>query len=66
MAIAAKEEHQRLADERSTLEVEAAALLSPARLERLARTHKLLEPAAGQIIHLEPHADGALAMNLQK
>jgi len=63
---ALKQERQRLIDERSTLEVEEASLLSPARLERLARAQKLLEPAPGQVIHLEPHADGALAMNLTK
>ena len=61
-----KQEHQRLMDERSTIEVEEAALLSPARLEILARARKLLEPTAGQIVHLEPSADGSLAMNLHK
>src|SRR5216684_4835975 len=61
-----KQERQRLVDERSTIEVEEAALLSPARLEMLARARKLLEPVAGQIVHLEPSADGSLAMNLRK
>jgi len=46
--------------------VAEAALLSPARLEKLARAQKLLEPAAGQVVHLEPRADGSLAMNLTK
>jgi cell division protein FtsL len=63
---ALKQEHQRLTDERSTLELDEAALLSPARLERLARAQKLLEPAPGQVVHLEPRADGSLAMNLAK
>jgi len=63
---ALKLERQRLIDERSTLEVAEAALLSPARLEKLARAQKLLEPVAGQVIHLEPRADGSLAMNLTK
>jgi hypothetical protein len=63
---ALKQERQRLIDERSTLEVAEAALLSPARLARLARAQRLLEPAAGQVIHLEPSADGSLAMNLTK
>ena len=63
---ALKQEHQRLTDERSTLELDEAALLSPARLERLARAQKLLEPAPGQVVHLEPHADGSLALNLAK
>jgi len=26
----------------------------------------LLEPAPGQVVHLDPHADGSLAMNLAK
>jgi hypothetical protein len=63
---ALKHERQRLIDERSTLQVDEAALLSPARLERLAKAQKLLEPAPGQVIHLDPHADGSLAMNLTK
>jgi hypothetical protein len=61
-----KQERQRLVDERATLEVTEATLLSPARLERLARAQKLLEPAPGQVIHLDPRADGSLAMNLNK
>ena len=63
---ALKQERQRLTDERSTLELDEAALLNPARLERLARAQKLIEPAAGQVVHLEPRADGSLAMNLTK
>ena len=63
---ALKQERQRLIDERSTLEVAEASLLSPARLERLARAQRLLEPVAGQVIHLEPSADGSMAMNLTK
>jgi cell division protein FtsL len=61
-----KQERQRLVDERSMLEVEEAALVSPARLEKLARAQKLLEPAPGQVVHLEPRADGSMAMNLTK
>jgi len=26
----------------------------------------LLEPAPGQVVHLDPHADGSLALNLHK
>jgi cell division protein FtsL len=63
---ALKQEHQRLIDERSTLEVQEAALTSPWRLEKLAREQKLLEPRPGQVIHLDPHADGSMAMNLTK
>ncbi len=63
---ALKQERQRLIDERSALEVDEAALVSPARLEKLAKEQKLLEPAPGQVIHLDPHADGTMAMNLTK
>lgn len=63
---ALKQERQRLIDERSTLEVQEAGLTSPGRLEKLAKTHKLLEPLPGQVIHLDPHADGSMAMNLTK
>ena len=63
---ALKQERQRLIDERSTLEVQEAALLSPARLEKLAKAQRLLEPAPGQVIHLDPHGDGSMAMNLTK
>jgi len=63
---ALKQERQRLIDERSTLEVQEAALLSPARLEKLAKAQRLLEPAPGQVIHLDPHSDGSMAMNLTK
>jgi len=62
---ALKQEHQRLLDERSMLEVEEARLLSPARLEELARRQKLGAPARDQIIHLEPRHDGSLALNLK-
>ena len=63
---ALKLERQRLLDERSTLEIEEATLLSPERLDKLARAQKLLEPAPGQVVHLDPHADGSLAFNLHK
>jgi len=63
---ALKLERQRLTDERSTLEIEEAVLLSPERLEKLARAQKLLEPAPGQVVHLDPRADGSLALYLHK
>ncbi len=63
---ALKQERQRLIDERSTLEVQEAALLSPSRLEKLAKAQRLLQPAPGQVIHLDPHSDGSMAMNLAK
>src|SRR5260370_3329124 len=43
---ALKQERQRLIDERSSLEVEEAVLLSPERLEKLARGQKFVGPAS--------------------
>jgi len=48
------------------LQVEEATLLSPARLEQLAGTHKLASPTTRQIVHLDPKADGSIALNLRK
>ncbi len=63
---ALKEEQQRLLNERRVLELEEARLLSPAHLEELARGRNMITPAPGQVIHLDPKADGSLAMNVKK
>ncbi|HZT33512.1 MAG TPA: hypothetical protein VFA33_26730 [Bryobacteraceae bacterium] len=63
---ALKEEQRRLIDERRVLELEEARLLSPAHLEELARGRKMVAPAPGQVIHLDPKGDGSLAMNVPK
>jgi hypothetical protein len=59
-----REQQQRLLAERSTLEVEEARLMSPERLEILARNQKFLDPAPEQVVFLQPKADGSLARNL--
>jgi len=61
-----KQEEQRLLDERRVLELEEARLLSPSRLEELARNRELAAPAPDQVVHLDPKADGALALNVKK
>ena len=48
-------EQRRLLDERRTLELEEAELLSPERLEQLARQQNLVTPQSGQVVHLEDH-----------
>jgi hypothetical protein len=48
-------EYSRLLDERRTLELEEAELLSPGRLEELARKQNLVTPQSGQVVHLEDH-----------
>lgn len=56
-----EQERARLQAERETLEVQEAALLSPQRLEQLAPEMQLRDPAPGQILVLNPKADGSLA-----
>jgi hypothetical protein len=58
-----KAEQRRLLDERATLDLGEARLLDPARLQELALTEQLVEPAAGRVIYLNPETEGALAMN---
>jgi cell division protein FtsL len=55
-------EHRKLLDERRALELQEAALLSPERLQKLARDQNLVTPASGQVIRLDNHADGTVAM----
>jgi|SRR5579862_7999010 len=54
-------EQQRLADERRTLELQEAEMLSPQRLEKLAEDQNLVKPTSSQVVHLE-NRDGAVAM----
>ncbi len=61
-----KQEEQRLLEERRVLDLEEARLLSPERLEELARNRQLVAPAPSQVIHLDPNADGSLALNVKK
>jgi cell division protein FtsL len=56
-----KQERQELLDERKSLEVDEASLLSPARLDELAQKQKLNNPTAGQIVHLSPTGETAFA-----
>ena len=60
-----KQERQALLDERKKLEVEEAAMLSPARLDALAKQHNLSGAAAGQVIHLDSSTDSTLAFNVK-
>jgi hypothetical protein len=59
------EEGTRLANELSTLELQEAKLLSPARLEELARMQQFIDPAPQTLIYLDDR-QGAVAMNSKK
>jgi hypothetical protein len=59
---ALRSEEQRLLDERRALELQEAQLLSPDRLEKLAKGQNLVTPSANQVFHLETRPDGAVAL----
>jgi hypothetical protein len=59
-------EERRLLDERRTLELQEATLLSPERLEQLARQQNLVTPQSGQVVHLEDHTKPESAALLVK
>ena len=46
-------EERKLIDERRTLDLEEAKLLSPDRLEKLAQEQNLVTPKTGQVVHLD-------------
>ena len=56
-----KHEQSELREQTRNLDVEEAELLSPGRLDILAQKQKLDRPAGGQVVHLQPHGDGAFA-----
>ncbi len=56
-----QQQHDQLLNEKSVLELEEARLLSPERLEELARTLELVDPVPGQVLVLNPKSDSSLA-----
>jgi hypothetical protein len=60
---ALKGEERRLLDERRTLDLQEAELLSPDRLQQVAEQQNLVAPRAGQVVHLDGNKpDGAFAL----
>jgi len=59
---ALRSEEQRLLDERRAHDLQEAQLLSPERLEKLARGQNLVTPGNNQVYHLETKPEGAVAM----
>jgi hypothetical protein len=55
-------EERRLREESRILDLQEAELLSPARLDELARQNNLVAPSSGQVFHLEGKPEGAVAM----
>jgi hypothetical protein len=55
-------EERRLLEEHRSLDLQEAELLSPARLDQLARDNNLVAPSSDQVFHLEGKPQGAVAM----
>jgi len=52
---------QQMTDQIRTLQLQESLLMSPDNLERVAKDRGLGEPATGQVVHLEPKGEGAMA-----
>jgi hypothetical protein len=58
-----KEEAKHLAAEQASLELQEAKLLSPARMEELARMQQFVDPEAQKVVYLNSKNGSAVAMN---
>jgi hypothetical protein len=56
-------EKSRMDAEQASLELSEAKLLSPARMEELARIQEFVDPAPQKVVYLESQQQGSLAMN---
>ncbi|MCC7175123.1 MAG: hypothetical protein IT159_07995 [Bryobacterales bacterium] len=59
-----KGQQETLRAELASLELEQARLVTPERLDQLAREQELIDPAPDQVVQLAPAPDGSLARNL--
>jgi hypothetical protein len=60
-----RDEQTRLSNDMTSLELEEAKLLSPARLEELARMQQFIDPAPQKLIYLDER-QGSFALNKKK
>jgi len=58
-----KQEQQRLITERAALELQESALLSPARMEELARTQQFVDPGPQNVVYLDGQDGSQVARN---
>src|SRR6266849_1342269 len=58
-----REEAQRLAGQRASLELQEAKLLSPERMEELARIQQFIDPAPQKVVYLDSKDGSSLALN---
>jgi len=59
-----KQEQARMINEQATLELQEAELLSPARMEELAKEQQFIDPPSEKVVYL--NKGGALALNTGK
>jgi len=59
---ALRAEERRLAAESRNLDLQEAILLSPARLDRLAKDNNLVTPSSRQVVHLDAKSEATVAM----
>jgi hypothetical protein len=58
-----RQDGEQLATERASLELAEAKLLSPQRMEELARDQQFIDPPAQKVVYLENAQAGTVAMN---
>ena len=58
-----KDEARRLASQEASLEMQEAQLLSPARMEELARMQQFIDPEAQKVVYLDSKDGSAVALN---
>jgi hypothetical protein len=58
-----KQQQQLLTTERARLELEEARLMSPDRLQELARMQEFVDPSPSRTVYLTPNNDQSLALN---
>jgi hypothetical protein len=61
-----KEEGKRLAAEQASLELQEAKLLSPARMEELAREQQFVDPEPQKVVYLDSKDGSSLALNKKR
>jgi len=58
-----REESRRLAGQQASLELQEAKLLSPERMEELARIQQFIDPAPQKVVYLDSKDGSSLALN---
>jgi cell division protein FtsL len=61
-----RQEQQHLEIERSSLQLQESRLMSPQRLEELARQQQFIDPAPAKVVYLDGKPEGTLAQSLTK